>query len=207
MALVIGAAAGGLLVGLALDGLSRRPARGSRRLAGPLCTAVLFALVVAARQDDGVQTALGLALVAFLVPLTRIDLELRLLPDRLTAPAGVLALAIGVALDPGGELERLLAGAAAFAFFFAALLARPQGMGGGDVKLAGVLGLFLGREVAVAVFVALLTALLVGAFIMVRKGVAEGRRIAVPFGPFLALGGVVALLAGEDLVAAYLQAT
>jgi leader peptidase (prepilin peptidase) / N-methyltransferase len=205
MALAIGAAAGGLLVGLALDVLSRRPARGSRRLAGPLCTAALFALVAAARQDDGAQTALGLALVAFLVPLTRIDLEQRLLPDRLTAPAAVAALALGVALDPGGEPERLLAGAAAFAFFFAAALARPQGMGGGDVKLAGVLGLFLGREVAVAVLAALLTGLLVGVFVMARKGVAAGRRTAVPFGPFLALGGLVAILAGDDLVEAYLQ--
>jgi leader peptidase (prepilin peptidase) / N-methyltransferase len=207
MALVIGAAAGGLLVGLALDVLSRLPARGSPRVAGPLCTAALFALVAAARPDDGAQLALGLALMALLVPLTRIDLELRLLPDRLTAPAAVIAIALGVALDPGGELERLLAGAAAFAFFLAAVLARPQGMGGGDVKLAGVLGLFLGREVAVAVFVALLAGLLVGVFVMARRGVAEGRRTAVPFGPFLAFGALVAVLAGEDLVAAYLQTT
>jgi leader peptidase (prepilin peptidase)/N-methyltransferase len=207
MALVIGAAAGGFLVGLVLDVLSRLPARASPHFAGALCTAALFALLVAARQDDTAQTALGLALVAFLVPLTRIDLELRLLPDRLTGPAAVIALALGVALDPGGEPERLLAGAAAFAFFFAAALARPQGMGGGDVKLAGVLGLFLGREVAVAVFVALLAGVLVGVFVMARRGVAAGRRTAVPFGPFLALGGFVAILAGEDLVEAYLQTT
>ncbi len=207
MALLLAAAAGGLLVSLALDVLSRRPARGRARAIGPLCGAALCAVVAAVRHDDGAQTALGLVLVAFLVPLTRIDLELRLLPDRLTAPAAALAIAIGVALDPGGEVERLLAGAAAFAFFRAAVLARPDGMGGGDVKLAGVLGLFLGREVAVAVFVALLTGLLAGVVIMARKGVAAGRRTAVPFGPFLALGGLVAVLAGEDLVEAYLDMT
>jgi leader peptidase (prepilin peptidase)/N-methyltransferase len=164
-------------------------------------------VVAAVRHDDGAQLALGLGLVAFLVPLTRIDLELRLLPDRLTAPAAALAIALGVALDPGGEVERLLAGAAAFAFFRAAVLARPGGMGGGDVKLAGVLGLFLGREVAVAVFVALVTGLLAGVVIMARTGIAAGRRTAVPFGPFLALGGLVAVLAGEELVEAYLDMT
>jgi leader peptidase (prepilin peptidase)/N-methyltransferase len=205
MALVLGAAAGGLLVGLALDVLSRRPPRGRARALGPLCTAALFAVLAAARHDDGAQMALGLALVAFLVPLTRIDLELRLLPDRLTAPAAAIAITIGVALDPGGELERLLAGAAAFGFFLAAVLARPQGMGGGDVKLAGVVGLFLGREVAVALFVALLTALLAGMVVMARKGVTAGRRTALPFGPFLALGGLVGLLAGEKLLDAYLD--
>jgi leader peptidase (prepilin peptidase) / N-methyltransferase len=207
MALVLGAAAGGLLVGLALDVLSRRPARGRARVIGPLCAAALCAIVAAVRHHDGAQMALGLVLVAFLVPLTRIDLELRLLPDRLTAPAAALAIALGVALDPGGEVERLLAGAAAFAFFRAAMLVRPDGMGGGDVKLAGVLGLFLGREVAVAVFFALLAGLLAGVAIMARKGVAAGRRTAVPFGPFLALGALVALLAGEDLVDAYLDMT
>jgi leader peptidase (prepilin peptidase)/N-methyltransferase len=206
MALVIGAAAGGLLVGLVLDALSRRPVRGGPAV-GALCTAALFSAVAGVRHDDAAEMVLGLVLVAFLVPLTRIDLELRLLPDRLTAPAAALALALGLALDPGGEFERLLAGAAAFAFFLAAVLAHPQGMGGGDVKLAGVLGLFLGREVAVAVFVALLAGLLAGTVIMARKGVAAGRRTTLPFGPFLALGGIVALLAGDVLVDAYLDRT
>jgi len=168
-------------------------------------TAVLFAAIVAVHFDDTPRLVLGAVLVAFLVPLTLIDLDLRLLPDKLTAPGAVLAIVLGSALDPGGEVERLIAAAAACAFFFVAWYVRPGGMGFGDVKLAAVLGLFLGRSVAVAVFAALIAGVLVGAVIMSRKGVAEGRRTAVPFGPFLALGGVLAVLAGEPLVNVYLS--
>ena len=75
----------------------------------------------------------------------------------------------------------------------------------GDVKLAGVLGLYLGREVAVAIAAALLLALVVGVAIMARKGVAAGRKTAVPFGPFLAVGAVIAILAGPELVDAYVN--
>ena len=74
----------------------------------------------------------------------------------------------------------------------------------GDIKLAAVLGLFLGRAVGPAIFIALISGTLVGALIMARKGVAEGRKTAVPFGPFLALGGVVALFVGDAMVDWYL---
>jgi leader peptidase (prepilin peptidase)/N-methyltransferase len=151
------------------------------------------------------QLVLGIVLVAFLVPLTLIDLKTQTLPDRLTAPAAVLALILGTALDPGGEVERLIAAAAAGAFFFAAWYLKPGGMGFGDVKLAAVLGLFLGREVAVAVFVALIAGVVVGLVIMRRAGVARGRKTKIPFGPFLALGGLVAVLAGGPLMDAYLK--
>ena len=87
--------------------------------------------------------------------------------------------------------EQLIAGAAAGGFLLAFALAYPRGMGMGDVKLAAVLGLFLGRSVAVAILVGVLTATLVGAGVMARVGVEKGRKTAVPFGPFLALGGVV----------------
>jgi len=169
-------------------------------------TGVLFAAIVAVHFDDGAQLVLGIVLVAFLVPLTLIDLELRLLPDRLTAPAAALAVVLGTALDPSGELQRLVAAAAAGMFFFVAWYIRPGGMGFGDVKLAAVLGLFLGRAVAVALFTALIAGVLVGAVIMRRRGVAAGRKTAVPFGPFLALGGVVGILAGDELMQLYLDA-
>jgi len=169
-------------------------------------TGVLFAAIVAVHFDDGAQLVLGIVLVAFLVPLTLIDLELRLLPDRLTAPAAALAVVLGTALDPSAELQRLVAAAAAGMFFFVAWYIRPGGMGFGDVKLAAVLGLFLGRAVAVALFTALIAGVLVGAVIMRRRGVAAGRKTAVPFGPFLALGGVVGILAGDELMQLYLDA-
>jgi len=168
-------------------------------------TAALFAAIVAVHVEDDARLVLGIVLVAFLVPLTLIDIDLRLLPDRLMAPAAVLALVLGTALDPGGEIERLIAAGAAGTFFFVAWYVKPGGMGFGDVKLVAVLGLFLGRSVAVAVFTALIAGVLVGAVVMRRKGVAEGRKTAVAFGPFLALGGVVAVLAGEPLLDLYLD--
>lgn len=168
-------------------------------------TAVLFAAVTAARYPDSTTTALGLLLVAFLVPLTLIDLDTRLLPDRLVFPAAGLAQLAGTVLDPGGEPERLIAGAAAGGCFLAIALAYPAGMGLGDVKLTGMLGLFLGAEVAVAVFAALLTGVTVGLAIIARKGVAAGRKTAIAFGPFLAAGGVVAILAGHPILRAYLH--
>ncbi len=166
-------------------------------------TAALMALVVAIAWGDPARLALGPVLVAFLVPITLIDLEHQLIPNRLTAPAAALAVAAGLAVDPAGEPERLVAGLGAFALFLAAALAHPGGMGMGDVKLAGVLGLFLGRAVLPALAVALLAGVLVGAAILARQG-AAGRKAKVPFGPFLALGGLVALLAGDAIVAWYL---
>jgi leader peptidase (prepilin peptidase)/N-methyltransferase len=139
------------------------------------------------------------------VPAALIDLEHRIIPNKLTALGAVLALLIGLALDPAGEPERLIAGAAAGGFLLLAALAYPAGMGMGDVKLAAVLGLLLGRAVAPALLVALLCGALVGAAIIAHKGAREGRRTAVPFGPFLALGALVAVFAGQDMVQLYVN--
>src|SRR5581483_5841852 len=109
-------------------------------------------------------------------------------------------------LRPSGVPEQLIAGAAAAGFLLVFVLAYPRGMGMGDVKLAGVLGLFLGRSVAVAILIAVLTGTILGAAVMARVGVAQGRKTKVPFGPFLALGGVVALFVGPAIVHWYLHA-
>lgn len=164
-----------------------------------LATAALYAAVVAARDDTG-GIALGLILVTALVPIVLIDLETRLIPNVITAPAAIAALVAGLALDLDGVPEQLIAGAGAGGFFLLAALAYPRGMGMGDVKLAGVLGLCLGRAVAPALMIALLSGVLVGGVIMARLGARAGRKTAVPFGPFLALGGAVALFAGDAIV-------
>jgi leader peptidase (prepilin peptidase)/N-methyltransferase len=169
-----------------------------------LTTGLLWAAVVIADYDDVPALVRGILLVTFLIPIALIDLDHRLIPNKLTLPAAVLALVAIVALDLDFLVEALIAGAAGFAFFFLAALAYPRGMGMGDVKLAGVLGLYLGRAVAPAIFIALIAGVVVGAAIIARKGATEGRRTAVPFGPFLALGGVIALFAGDALVDAYL---
>jgi leader peptidase (prepilin peptidase)/N-methyltransferase len=149
--------------------------------------------------------ALSLALILVLVPAALIDLEHRIIPNRLNAAGALIALALGVGLDAAGEPERLIAAACAGGLLLLAALAYPGGMGMGDVKLAAVMGLFLGRAVAAALMIALLAGVLAGALIIARKGARAGRKTAVPFGPFLALGGLVAVFVGQELVSVYVH--
>jgi leader peptidase (prepilin peptidase) / N-methyltransferase len=167
-------------------------------------TAALFVAVVA-DKSSAVDITLGLVLVFVLVPLALIDLDHRILPNRIVVPAAVVAIAVGTALDPGGEPERLIAGAGAGAFFLVFVLAYPRGMGMGDVKLAAMLGLFLGRGVAPAILTALIVGVLIGGVLMRRVGVRAGRKTAIPFGPMLALGGLAGLYAGNAIVSWYLD--
>ena len=167
-------------------------------------TAVLAVTVVLVKHSAH-DIALGLVLVAILVPITLIDLEHRVIPNKITLPAAIAALGIGLVTRPSGVPEQLIAAAAAGGFLLLFALAYPRGMGMGDVKLVAVLGLFLGRSVGVAVLVGVIAGTLVGAAIMLRVGVTAGRKTAVPFGPFLALGGVVALIAGPEIVHWYMH--
>jgi leader peptidase (prepilin peptidase) / N-methyltransferase len=169
-------------------------------------TTAALAVAVVLTKHSAVDIVLGLVLVAVLVPIALIDFEHSIIPNKITLPAAVAAVAIGAALDLRGVPEQLIAGAAAGGFLLAFALAYPRGMGMGDVKLAAVLGLFLGRSVAVAILVGVLTATLVGAGVMARVGVEKGRKTAVPFGPFLALGGVIGLLVGPAIIHWYLHA-
>jgi leader peptidase (prepilin peptidase)/N-methyltransferase len=173
----------------------------------PLVEGLTAALCVGAVlvHHSAAAIALSVALILLVVPAALIDLEYRIIPNRITALGAVLALLIGLALDPGGEPERLLAAAAAGGFLLLAALAYPGGMGMGDVKLAAVMGLFLGDAVAPAILLALLAGVLVGAFVIARKGAREGRKTAVPFGPFLAFGALAAVFAGQPIVDLYVN--
>ena len=164
-------------------------------------TAALFALIVAVRGVDA-DLALWLPFAAVLVAVAFIDLEHRIIPNRIVVPAAVWAVAIGALVRPGELPEAALAGAAAFLALLLAALAYPAGMGMGDVKLAGVMGLYLGVAVAPAMLAAFLTGSLLGALLLVRHG-SRARKLAVPFGPFLAAGGLIGVLAGPELVALY----
>jgi leader peptidase (prepilin peptidase)/N-methyltransferase len=168
-------------------------------------TAVLCGLVALALWDQRPQLWLGLLLVLLLVPITLIDLEHHIIPNKLVAFGSVGAVAIIAALDPGALPPHLIAAAAAGGFLLIAAIAYPAGMGMGDVKLAGMLGLFLGRAIAPAMFVAFIGGTLVGVAIMARVGAAAGRKKGIPFGPYLALGGLVGLLAGDAIVDWYLS--
>src|SRR5215208_457180 len=169
-----------------------------------LATGLLLALtvVVIGPNED---VWLGLVFVLLLVPVTVIDIDFRIIPNKLMIAGTVAAPAILLLTRPGDIPEHLIAATAAGGFLLVAAIAYPAGMGMGDVKLAFVMGLFLGREVGVAMLVALVAGSLVGIAIMARKGAQEGRKTAIPFGPFLALGGIVALLAGDPVVDWYLR--
>ncbi|HEX5852272.1 MAG TPA: prepilin peptidase [Solirubrobacteraceae bacterium] len=173
----------------------------------PLVEALTAALCVGAvlSHEATVEIALAIVLILLIVPAALIDLEHRIIPNRITALGALLALGIGLALDPSGEPERLLAGAGAGGFLLLAALAYPGGMGMGDVKLAGMMGLFLGAAVAPAILIALITGVLLGMVVIARKGAREGRKTAVPFGPFLALGALSAIFVGQRLVDLYVN--
>jgi leader peptidase (prepilin peptidase) / N-methyltransferase len=167
-------------------------------------TAVLLALTVVV-IGPGEEVWLGLAFVLLLVPVTVIDIDFRIIPNKLMIAGTIAAAAILAVTRPGDIPEHLIAAVAAGGFLLVAAIAYPAGMGMGDVKLAFVMGLFLGRDVGVALLAGLLAGSIVGIAIMALKGVAAGRKTAIPFGPFLAFGGVVGLLAGEPVVDWYLR--
>jgi leader peptidase (prepilin peptidase)/N-methyltransferase len=173
----------------------------------PLVEALTAALAVAVVlvKHSPHDITLGLVLVIVLVPVALIDFEHRIIPNRIMLPAAVAAVAFGSVTHPAGVPEQLIAGAAAGGFLLVFVLAYPKGMGMGDVKLAVVLGLFLGRYVAVAVLAGVLVGTIVGTVIIARFGVARGRKTAVPFGPFLAFGAMVGLLAGPAIAHWYLH--
>jgi leader peptidase (prepilin peptidase) / N-methyltransferase len=168
-----------------------------------LATGALFAATAIAFHDEPAELALGLVFVSTLMAVTLTDIERRIIPNKILLVAAILAVAIAAVSYPASLPERAIAAAAAGGLLFAAALAYPRGMGLGDVKLAATMGLFLGRDVAPAIFVALLAGSLVGLVVIGRHGAAARKR-AIPFGPFLALGGIVAMFAGEQLVDWYL---
>ncbi len=173
----------------------------------PLVEALTAALCVGAvlAHHGAAAVALSIGLILIVVPAALIDLEHRIIPNRITALGAVVALALGSALEPAGEPARLIACLAAGGLLLLAALAYPRGMGMGDVKLAAVMGLFLGSAVAPAMLIALLSGVVLGAGVIASKGVHAGRKTAVPFGPFLAFGAVVAAFFGHALVHAYVQ--
>jgi leader peptidase (prepilin peptidase)/N-methyltransferase len=169
-----------------------------------LALGALYAATVLVLWDEPWEVALGLVFVTVLTAVTLTDLERRIIPNKILIVGAVIAVAIAAIGDPGSLPERAIAAAAAGGLLFAAALAYPRGMGLGDVKLAATMGLFLGRNVAPAILVALLAGSLVGLAMIVREG-AGARKKAIPFGPFLALGGVAGLLAGDQMVDWYLS--
>lgn len=168
-----------------------------------LTLGALFAATVLVYWDEPAEAAIGLVFLTMLAAVTLTDLERRTIPNKILLAGAIACLLIAVPTDPGGLPERAIAAAAAGGLLFATALIYPQGMGLGDVKLTATMGLFLGRAVAPALLFALLAGSVVGLALIARHG-SEARKMTIPFGPFLALGGVVGLLAGDQILDAYL---
>jgi leader peptidase (prepilin peptidase)/N-methyltransferase len=139
---------------------------------------------------------------AVLVVISATDLEHRIIPNRVVVPAAVIVLAAQTVLHPSPVWALAALGAAGF--LLAAAVAYPAGMGMGDVKLALLLGAMLGRVVPVGLMLGMLLALVPSVYLLARHG-AAARKMGIPFGPFLALGSILALFWGDRLLDAYLN--
>jgi leader peptidase (prepilin peptidase) / N-methyltransferase len=205
----------GLLLGLAVGPVADRLATNApvkdpllRRV--PFSPRVLLVTAATALLAAGSGLAFGFTLEALiaavfcwiLVIVTRTDFEHRLIPDRIVLP-GIVAVVIARTLDDP-SVEWILAAIGAGLGLFLVVFAYPKGMGMGDVKLAAFLGVWLGWDVAVAFAVGMLASLVPAIAILLRYGRA-GRKIGIPFAPFLALGGIVALFAGDAVLDWYLD--
>lgn len=174
---------------------------GLRYPAVELTTALLVAGCVLAfglTADAAVAALFCVALVA----VSATDLEHRIIPNKIVLPAAAVVLAAQTALHPSPEWA--LGALGASGFLFVAALAYPAGMGMGDVKLALLMGAMLGRTVSVALMVGMIAALVPGIVLLAKHG-QKARKMGIPFGPFLALGSVVALFWGHALLDAYLS--
>jgi leader peptidase (prepilin peptidase) / N-methyltransferase len=169
-----------------------------------LAVGVLFAATVIVYRHDAAEAAIGLVFVTMLAVITLTDIDRRIIPNKALIAGAVVCLAIAVPTDPGGLPERLIAAAAGGGVFFLVVLAYPRGMGMGDVKLVATMGLFLGRALAPAILAGLLGGSVIGLALIASRG-PGARKMTIPFGPFLALGGVLGLLAGHHLVHIWLN--
>jgi leader peptidase (prepilin peptidase) / N-methyltransferase len=169
----------------------------------PAVEALTALLVAASAWRFGLSWDFAVAALvcAALVTVSATDLDRRIIPNRVVLPAAAVTLAANTLLHP--SVEWVAAGLAAAAALLLAALAYPGGMGMGDVKLALLMGVALGRTVPIGLFVGMLAALLPSFVLFARHGLAA-RKMKIPFGPFLALGGVVALFAGHPILDWYL---
>jgi leader peptidase (prepilin peptidase) / N-methyltransferase len=165
-----------------------------------LATALLVAACV---LDFGLSARMVVAayFCAVLVAVTATDLTHRIIPNRIVVPAAAVILVAQTALEPSPQWA--LGALGASGFLFLAVLAYPAGMGMGDVKLALVMGAALGKTVAVAMMLGMVSALIPSVILFARHG-SKARKMGIPFGPFLALGSVVALFFGDQLLDWYL---
>jgi leader peptidase (prepilin peptidase)/N-methyltransferase len=178
-----------------------------------LGTGVLFALMAVKFGAHAVLPAY-LYLAAVGIALSLIDVDVKRLPDIIVLPSyGVAAVLLGIAAATGHDASRALRaliGMALYYGLFAVLrLIYPRGMGFGDVKLAGVLGLYLGWLGYGVLFVGIFAGSLLGGVVGIGLLASRqaSRKTKVPYGPFMVAGAMVAVFLGAPLVHAYLHTT
>ena len=146
----------------------------------------------------GLPAAVYALLYSSLLVITLIDLDHQIIPDRISLPGMVVGLAASSVILPTGFLNALIGLLLGGSLFYGVAVASRGGMGGGDIKLIAMIGAFLGwKQVLLTIFIGALAGSVIGLFLMVFKG--KSRKHAVPFGPFLSLGAVVALFAGPEI--------
>ena len=172
----------------------------------PVVEALTAAAFVGAALTRGVDDdlALWLPFTAMLIAVAGIDLDHRIIPNKILLPAAIWGIAATIAFRPDNIDDSLIAGGVAFSALLLTALIYPAGMGMGDVKLAGVMGFYLGSAVAPAMLVGFLAGSVVGLVIIAREG-KDARKKGIPFGPFLAFGGLIGLYWGPELVDAYVD--
>jgi leader peptidase (prepilin peptidase)/N-methyltransferase len=164
-------------------------------------TAALFAAVTI-KIGFVPRLAPALLLTALIVPASIIDLRHRIIPNAINFPGAVAVYLTAVIAQPDRWAELLIGGVAAALFLGVAWMIYPAGMGLGDVKMTLMIGLGLGLYAGVAIFAAFAISLLPSLAVLLLKG-PRGRKVSFPFGPFLALGAMVAILWGPQLWAAW----
>jgi leader peptidase (prepilin peptidase) / N-methyltransferase len=171
----------------------------------PAVEALTGLLFAAATYEFGVGYGLlsALVLISILIALGGIDLEHRLLPNVIVGPAALTGFALSVLQSPERWWLYLVSALAVAAALFALAIVYPGGMGMGDVKMGGMLGAFLGPYAALAVFLGALVGALTGGLLMATGRMQ--RRQALPFGIFMAFGGLVTLFVGPELWNFYLD--
>ncbi len=165
-------------------------------------TGVLFA-TAAYEFGFGLRLLWALVLIGVLISLAGIDLEHRLLPNVIVGPAALVGLALSVLASPERWWAYPVSALAVAGGLFVLAIAYPGGMGMGDVKMGGMLGAFLGPYAALAVFLGAFCGAITGGILMAAGKV--GRRYALPFGVFMAVGGIVVLFVGPEIWAFYLD--
>jgi leader peptidase (prepilin peptidase)/N-methyltransferase len=158
-----------------------------------IAVAAFLSLLGAIRYGVRAETPVVVFVISVLVVISRIDLERRIIPNRIVLPAWIAVLLAHLAIHPAHWLEFLVASFGAGLFFLVVALVYPAGLGMGDVKLALLIGAALGWAVVGALLLGTLSAGVFGAILLFKEG-SSARKRAIPLGPFLAGGAIAVLL-------------